>query len=435
MSDAAILEEHKSRRDFLCDTARLGAAAALGGNIRVSPELRTVAKEAAPVTLQFWDTFSTAEITLLHQLGAEYMKLHPNVKINFYEIPFAQRTTKVPTAVQTNSLPDILRADYPYQWYLAAAGKLLPLDDYLKDWEMRHAIYPVAWKEVTYKGQIVGIPQDKFTSVFVYNKDKFKRDGVGRFPTTWAELVTACKKMTHSGEYGTAFTFGMGIDWQLWPLILQAGGKVFDVSHGTVRPVMNSPQGVRALQFAVDLATKYKVMPPGVASFQYADVDNALKGGKLGMGVFGSWQIANYREAKVPFEVGIGAWPKGPGGRGTLTATTMYMVMNTSAHQKEAVDLIKWLVNKRNALRWAKTLDHEPIDKLAAANPYFKQPMFKAFAESLPFADTRPPIPRYNAISHAFDVAAQDVVLGKATAKQAMDQVAATTKKILSRGI
>src|SRR5919199_5238835 len=115
MSDSAILKEHKSRRDFLYDTARLGAAAALGGNIRVSQELRPVAKEAAPVTLQFWDTFSTAEITLLHQLGAEYMKLHRNVKINFYEIPFAQRKTKVPTAVQTNSLPDILRADYPYQ--------------------------------------------------------------------------------------------------------------------------------------------------------------------------------------------------------------------------------------------------------------------------------------------------------------------------------
>jgi maltose-binding protein MalE len=113
----------------------------------------------------------------------------------------------------------------------------------------------------------------------------------------------------------------------------------------------------------------------------------------------------------------------------------MYMVMNTSAHQKEAVDLIKWLVNKRNALRWAKTLDHEPIDTFTAANPYFKQPIFKAFAESLPFADTRPPIPRYNEILHAFDVAAQDVVLGKATAKQAMDQVAATSKKILSRGI
>ncbi len=419
-----------SRRTFLRNVA-VGAAGVAGATLIDTARLRSLSiiRAADQVTLEFWNTFSTAEIALLHQYGDEYMKANPNIKINFYEIPYDQRATKVPTAVETDTLPDILRADYPYQHYLGGAGKLLPLDDALKGWEMRDAIYDIAWKDATYKGQIVGLPQDKFTSVLCYNVDKFKKDGVKEFPKTWDELVEACKKLTHDDEYGIAFFFGGGIDWQLRPLIYQAGGKDF-APDGT--PLMDSPEGAAALQFAVDLANKHKVMPKGVANFAYGETDDLLKSGKLGMGVFGSWQIANYREAKVPFELGIGSWPAGPkGDRGTESSGTFYMVMNTSKHQQEAIDLLKWIVSKENALRWAKTLDHEPIDSFTEKDAHFQQPIFAAFTESLKFAFINPSLPRYNQVSKAMDVAAQKCLLGQETAAEAMAEIAAEGKKAL----
>ncbi len=432
MSRNTPLSHRLSRRTVLAGGTRLGAASLAAGALTHAP-LRSARARARqePITLEFWNTFSDAEITLLHQFGDEYMALNPNVTINFFEIPFDQRPTKIPTAVETDSLPDIIRADYPYQWYLATVGKLLPLDDYLADWEMREAIYDVAWQEVTHEEQIVGIPQDKFTSVLCYNADKFARDGVETFPATWDELAEACTKLTHDDEYGIALKFGGGIDWELDPLIFQAGGQSFDEQG---QPVMNSEPGVQALQFAVDLANTHRVMPPGVANFAYGETDDALKSGKLGMGVFGSWQIANYRQANVPFELGIAPWPAGPAGQGTLSSTTMYMVLNTSEHQEEAVDLLKWIVSRENALRWAKELDHEPIDEFTAADPHFKQPTFQAFHESLQFARTRPVEPRWNAISAEYDIAAQRAVLGEATAQQAMDELAATAAEIVNEG-
>src|SRR5215207_5148700 len=174
-------------------------------------------QQSGPVTLQFWDTFSTAEIDLLHKMGGEYEKQNPNIKIDFFEIPFDQRETKIPTAVETDSLPDIIRADYPYQYFLSARDKLVYLEDHLEGWEMRDAIYDIAWDEVTVDGHIVGIPQDKFTDVFTYNQDKFDKDGVGAFPNTWDELVTACQKMTHGDQYGIAWT---GLD-MFYPLLLR----------------------------------------------------------------------------------------------------------------------------------------------------------------------------------------------------------------------
>lgn len=377
----------------------------------------------SPVALDFWATFTGAEVTLLHKLGDEYMQSHPNIKINFYEIPFNERPTKIPTAIQTNSLPDLIRADPPYQWLLADLGQSLPLDDYLKGWDMLDDIYPVAWDQVKWKGKIVAIPQDKFTSIYVYNQDKLNKDGVANFPKTWDELVDATRKMTHDDEYGIALQFGSGFAWAFTSMMFEAGGTPYDVSGDKITPKFDTPEVTNALQFALDLAGKHKVMPPGVTSFGYDQADNALKSGKLGMAVFGSWQISNYREAGVPWKVGIGAPPAGPGGPGAGTSVGFYLVNKASKHPQESVDLLKWLVSRDNALRWAKTLYHEPIAKSSAADSFFQQPIFGAFAESLPWAHPGFPVVRANEINKELDTQVQRAALGQVTAKDAMAAV------------
>ena len=288
---------------------------------------------------------------------------------------------------------------------------------------MRDAIYDIAWKEVTVDGHIVGIPQDKFTDVFTYNMDKFEQDGVVGFPQTWDQLVDACKKMTHGDQYGIAWT---GIDL-FYPLLLEAGGTM--LQNG--KAAFNQEPGVTALQFEYDLVNKHKVTPPGVAGFEYADADDALKGGKVGMVPFGSWIIGNYRAAGVDWELGIGKMPAGPAGRGAISATTPYMVINTSQYQDESIKLIKWLVSRKNAKRWAKTLDHEPIDKFTAQDPYFHKPLFEPFQESLKFATTQPPNAGFNTVVEQLTIANQKALTDKATPKEALDEAAANVNEAL----
>lgn len=423
-SRATTMMSHQFTRREALQVITATAGTLISGSALAACGESTSSSGSGPITLQFWNTFTTAEINLLHQMGAEYTKLHPNIKINFYEIPYDQRPTKIPSAVQTNSLPDIIRADYPYQWYLSAQNKLVFLEDDLKDWEMHNAIFDVAWKQVTYQGHIVGIPQDKFTDVFCYNQDKLTKDGVTTFPTTWDELTEACQKMTHGDEYGLGFYPGQLFN----DFLLQAGGKIVDAD---MNPTFNQDPGVTALQYIVDLVKKYKVTPPGVAGWQYANADDALKSGKVGMVQFGSWIIGNYKAANVSWKLGIGAMPKGPVGKGLISGAAMYMVTNTSQHQKEAIDLLKWVVSRQNALRWAKTLDHEPIDKYTAADPHFTTSLFKPFEESLPFASTLPPTPAYNAVGQAITQAIQKALLGQETPKAALDEAAATAKNAL----
>jgi multiple sugar transport system substrate-binding protein len=232
--------------------------------------------------------------------------------------------------------------------------------------------------------------------------------------------------MTHGDEYGLGFYPDGG---QLFiPFLLQAGGKIVDDS---MTPLFNQQPGVTALQYIVDLVKKYKVTPPDVTGWQYANADDALKGGKLGMVQLGSWIIGNYRDAKVPWKLGIGKMPTGPAGGGVISSTTMYMVTTNSQHQKESIDLIKWLVSKQNALLWAKTLDHEPIDKFTEADSHFTTAAFQPFKESLSFASGLPPTPAWNAVNDALTQAVQKALLGKATPKAALDEAAGIAKDAL----
>jgi ABC-type glycerol-3-phosphate transport system substrate-binding protein len=423
----AEVEERHTRRRFLQGAASTlplltgaSALAACGGG-------GSGTTSSGPVTLTFWHTFSTAEANLLQRLMRAYTHANPRVHVNVVSIPYSQRPTKIPTALQTGSLPDLIRADYPFQWYLSRANALVPLDDKLKGWEMRDAIDPIAWDDVTWNGQIMGIPQARFSNMPVYNVNRFAAIGLSGFPKTWDELRSACKELTGNGRYACAFEFAEDISWDLIPLIKQAGGEAFDKDGN---PTMDSDQGVAALEFLLEL-TQY--MPRGVANFTYDDVDAALKNQSIAWYGAGSWVLSDYATAKVPFKIALGTWPAGPGGPGSLTNHTFYLVTRASKHADDAVALAKFLTNRRNALMWAKALQEEPVDRYTRENAFFQKPVFSAYADTGRISTLYPKTPVWLSIDDAFTKYVQKAVLRQLPAREAMKQLAAACESIIKK--
>jgi len=380
---------------------------------------------SGPVSLTFWHTFSTGEANLLKRYVDEYTTANPNVHVDLVSIPYSQRPTKIPTALQTNSLPDLIRADYPFQWYLARANALAPLDDALAGWEMRDAIDPIAWDDVTWEGRVVGIPQARFSNLPVYNVDRFRAVGLSDFPGTWDELRDACKELTGNGRYATAAQFAEDISWDFIPLVEQAGGRAFDADGN---PAMNSDAGVQALEYLLEL-TQY--MPRGIANFTYDDVDAALKNQSIAWYGAGSWVLGDYRAAKVPFEIRLATWPSGPGGGGSLTNHTFYLVTKSSKHQADATRLAQFLTDRRHALRWAKTLEQEPVDRYTRADPFFSRPVYAAYAQTSKIAALYPKTPLWLQIDDAFTKYLQKAVLRELTPQQTLQQLSARCETIL----
>src|SRR5712664_2733755 len=91
----------------------------------------TPAASSGPVTLTYWYTEGTAETpAILAQIKA-FETANPNIHINAQYKDFGNAQTEFTTAAQSNTAPDILRADVGWVAQFASLRYLLPLDSYV----------------------------------------------------------------------------------------------------------------------------------------------------------------------------------------------------------------------------------------------------------------------------------------------------------------
>lgn len=415
-----------------------GFAAAVFSVAFLSGCSRPARPENGKTVLELWNTFSLAEIKLLHELLEEYQQLHQEIEIDCQEIPHDQRETKVPLAVRSGDTPDILRADYPYQFFLAERNQLLKLDEHLAGWDGLEDIYPELWDQCTYEGKKVAVPQDGFRSVLYCNADHFEQAGLEGGPRTWEELVEYGKKLTVDldGD-GRPDRYGYGLHGKSFDatgdfllFLHQNGGELFENDRYVPEAVaIDRPEAVETLQFYVDLVNKHRIAPPGSVSYGYSEVNDAFKGGRVSMFICGSWNIANFAMEVPKLRFTTAKLPAGRFDR-TGYGACFYTVFRNTKHPKESVELVKWLVSKENIRRWSKELKHMPVRRSVFTDPVFEAPMFAAFKESVPIQMRQTPkLGIWQRIHRALEAAVQSSLLGKATPEEALHRAAAEIRE------
>jgi len=94
------------------------------------------------------------------------------------------------------------------------------------------------------------------------------------------EYVQIAKKVTNPEQKVFATTGTMSAEpptnltYDLYPLIYQAGGDVID--EKTNKAVFNSPAGVKAVQWYVDLMNVHKVSVPGMSAERAIKLDDGV---------------------------------------------------------------------------------------------------------------------------------------------------------------
>jgi len=398
-----------------------------------------IASSEEVITLKFWNSFGFSERAVLEQLFAEYQAENPGIKIEEYNFSSKDQRTKILVGVETNDLPDILRSDYPFHLELGAMDHLLELDEYLKDWDGLNDISPVFWDAVKWNGKIVAVPQDMFTLAFFYNVNHFKDAGIEHFAQTWDEYVEMLKKLTKDtngdGEVDQWGYTIRGTDplWEFQSYLYQADGDYFD-QDGKLR--INDAAGLEAVTFYTDLYSKHKVMPPGTPSYGWNEAWDIWKEGKVSCYIGGTWTLGNIRalEEEKPwgFEYNVAKAPKGKKDA-TMIEECYYTVMKASQHQKEAVELIKWLVSKENDLKWCKELSHLPIRSSNLETIVSSDPIFKGFLESRKIAKIRPRIPYFWEFAAPLTSGLKEIFAGKKNPKQALDDTAVAMQAVIDK--
>jgi len=298
---------------------------------------------------------------------------------------------------------------------------------------------------------VMGIPVQPNVLVMAYRKDLFDnpsykkefKQKYGReltVPRTWEEFIEVAKFFTRDtdgdGEidlYGTTLMAkrheSSFCDFKT--LLASFGGRLFNEN---MRAAFNSSEGVAALELYNDLINKYKVTPPGVLTYTWEEARTAFKSGLTAM-------TMNYSPVEGPPGSEIG-YAKVPGKKmpdGTINygphfGTWQLSINKYSKHKKAAYKFIEWITSAEVLIKYPDKTRFMGIRRSLSNNPKVIEAApeyYRAYWGSLEVGVGRPRITVYSRVSETVQIAISKVLLGEATAKDALDEAARKVNKIM----
>ena len=282
-----------------------------------------------------------------------------------------------------------------------------------------------------------GIPFGAETGVLGYRMDILQKHKIS-VPKTYDELLAACRTvkekegiggLTSRGQTGHQVTAA-------WLMHLTPhGGEVFDKNW---KAAFNNPAGVRAADILKEIVD---TGPAGIPSYGFGEMQNAFLQGQAAfyldsVSVFGPAQ--DPAKSKVVGKIGYALHPKGT--QYSAQSGGFGMAIPKNARNKEAAFMfMQWMTNKQadqkitlaggNANRWSTVDNVDVARKYSAELPILR--------ESLKICnpDWRPLIPEWDHISQQIlGQALPDVIIGKKSAKQALDAVVKDAEDVVRKG-
>ena len=233
----------------------------------------------------------------------------------------------------------------------------------------------------------------------VINTDVWKAAGLtdADIPTDWAGLETVAKKLTKGKVTGLV----IGNDINRGGVFMkQAGGWVVSADGKTM--TADSPENLSGL------TQIKKMMAAGTLKFSTDTKPAAGWGGEAfgkgigAMTIEGNWIRGALSKDFPTIKAKIVPLPAGPAGKGTLVFSNCWGIAAKSTHQKQAVDLVKYLTSVEQQLAFAKAFGPMPstVEGIAAFTKLY--PQDAAFAAGAEYGQGPVNLPGMDPVMAAF---------------------------------
>jgi multiple sugar transport system substrate-binding protein len=385
------------------------------------------------VTITWWTGQDSQADALLQKLADEYTQAHPNVTIDLS--PGADTTDdllqKLQAGFASGEFPDISYTYGSWASVLGQSGRTLDISDEVNAPDSGWDEFPEAARATaTVDGQVIGLPAVVDNLGIIYNTDLFDAAGID-YPTadwTWDDFRTAAAALTDPArnQFGTAYPIDGGEDtvWRFWPHLWQNGGDVLD-SDG--KPAFDSQAGVDALEYWRALAVDDKSVYLDQTDQKF---EPSFYAGNIGMIISGPWVLYDLKSHHTPYAVS--ELPQTDGSHQTISGPDLWTLFDQDDPQRAAAayDLVNWLTEPAQDVRWNLAYGNLPLRSTAAQTPEFKQyvedyPGADVFFENLQNATTpRPTVVGYTAMSREVGTAISDVLRGDADPQEALEKAA-----------
>ncbi|MFZ1383236.1 MAG: sugar ABC transporter substrate-binding protein [Scrofimicrobium sp.] len=355
------------RRNLLSLAAAVSVmalAACSSGGGATSEQSESSGKDAGgadggSISFRLWDEQAAeAYETVLPKFEEE-----TGISVDVEVIPWAEYWNSLRNDIASGDAPDVFWTNSSNYSDYAQAGKLVNIDELIPEDE-RGAWLQAAVDQYTIDGVLYGAPALADPGIAVYyNKALLDEAGVtvqdleglkwdpSAETDTLREIATKLTKDSDGNTPADAgfdqaklkqFGYNAAYDLQaIYLNYLGSNGAVYQDKDGMM--AFDSPEGIEAFQYIVDLINKYYVSPSAADTNDNGDFsrDQFLQG-NMALFQSGSYNLANVLEGAT-FEWGLVQLPEGPDGRisvvNAIVAAGSADSTNTDAQKK----FLEWI--------------------------------------------------------------------------------------------
>lgn len=352
----------------------------------------------------------------------DFTAANPNVTIEYFETPWAERNTKLNVLFASNNAPDVVCDAIAVQAQRAELGQFYPIDEYLESWDDKENMMEHALELGVYQGKTYGLGYHWDPRLFAYRKDFFEEAGLNpeEPPKNFEELKTYAQKLVKK-DGDIVSRSGMDIPLtkatNYFSIFARQNGAVI-VDEDKQVPLINEPECVQALEYLVDF---YNM---GVA-IEFNALNAAEKpflNGKAAMAYITPSQLKSFIEADPEMKDKVGLLPYfDEKAKATFGGLYQYFISSQSSHKDNAWDFIAFMLSKDETWKRYQKVS-SPVVRKDLVDEYikagqFNEVIYKAASASYPL----PNVPWTGTFRKYVEQAYEAAMLAEMAPQKALD--------------
>jgi multiple sugar transport system substrate-binding protein len=340
-------------------------------------------KSSGPVKITFWHGMNGPYAKALNSIIKDYNKSQSKYKVvGTAQGDYTALQQKIMAGAKSHKLPTISQTTYTTVPDYVKNGFVEPFDNYIKKSDLSD-IYPAFLSSSKYQGKYYSMPFSKSVRIMYYNPTLLKKYNLS-VPTSWEEVQKDAAKVKADGLYG--ISFDKSFDMELEGLAKQNGNKLVSTD---LTPNLNSKKTLEATHFIWDMVQNKEAKTAGEDIYG----DRTFTSSKALFYVGSSAGISSMKQyAPKGFTWETMALPTYKGKKATeLAGNDIVMFKDASAAEKKGgADFIKFLLSKKETIKWSEKTGYVPLTKSAVKDSGYqafldKNPADKAAVNSLDF--------------------------------------------------
>src|SRR5215467_749401 len=241
-------------------------------------------------TLTVWLMNGSAPDSVIQEVNSDFKAKYPNVTVNVEIQQWSDVTTKLDTAFQGSSPPDVMELGNTLVAKYAAAGALLDITGKRAGFDNSSTWLQSLTDSCTQGSKLYCVPYYAGSRAIIYRKDFFASAGVS-VPTSMDELLTAGQKLmtAHVSDPNFSALYFPGKYWYAaLPFVWDFGGDIATQSGGKWSGSLDQPSAEQGLTTLSNLVSK---LSRADKTGDEAKQDAAFAQGHIAMIIANGWEV------------------------------------------------------------------------------------------------------------------------------------------------